>query len=125
MRRVILLFQICAFCMIAYSCNTSQLKIDKTSRMIKEATEQKQPLSSADYQKIELEMQALEKDMLENRTNYSDEQLEEIGRLKGKYAALMLKKGMNDFKESVKDLGNQVEGFIEGITDSTSTKKGE
>ncbi len=37
----------------------------------------------------------------------------------------MKNKGINDFQESVKDLGHQMEGFIEGIQSDTNNKTNE
>ena len=57
-----------------------------------------------------------------NRKNYTDEQVKEIGKLQGRYAAILVKQGMDEFQGSLKDLGSKMEGFIEGITDSTNIK---
>jgi hypothetical protein len=43
-----------------------------------------------------------------------------IGKLKGSYTLLKLKKGASDFLEETKDVLDQAGGFIEGITDSTN-----
>ncbi|MFN5794286.1 MAG: hypothetical protein ACK455_05785, partial [Bacteroidota bacterium] len=82
----------------------------------------KDNLTQSDLDKMELKMEELEKDLELNRNNYTDEQVKEIGRLQGRYAAILVKKGINDFQESVKDLNNQMEGFMEGIKDSTNNK---
>lgn len=112
------------FCLVllAISCGSPQSKIDRVSTAIKNAEQQKEELTQEDYDELELKMEELNKDLEVNRKNYSDEQIKEIGKLQGRYTVLLLKKGLIDFKESVKDLGNQMEGFLEGITDTTNNK---
>lgn len=111
---------------LSASCNQSQSKIDKMSKIIEQCYQNKDNLTQSDLDKMELKMEELEKDLELNRNNYTDEQVKEIGRLQGRYAAILLKKGINDFQESVKDLNNQMEGFMEGIKDDTTkTQKNE
>ncbi|MFN5628466.1 MAG: hypothetical protein ACK48W_04185 [Bacteroidota bacterium] len=107
---------------LSASCNQSQSKIDKMSKIIEQCYQNKDNLTQSDLDKMELKMEELEKDLELNRNNYTDEQVKEIGRLQGRYAAILVKKGINDFQESVKDLNNQMEGFMEGIKDSTNNK---
>jgi hypothetical protein len=45
--------------------------------------------------------------------------------LQGRYFAVAVKKGFNDFQESLNDFGNQMEGFIEGIKSDTNNKTNE
>lgn len=108
--------------LLALSCSSPQSKIDRVSTAIEDAEQQKAELVQKDYDELELKMEELQNDLEVNRKNYSDEQIKEIGNLQGRYTALLVKKGLIDFKESVKDLGNQMEGFIEGITDTTKNK---
>ena len=96
------------------------------SKIIEQGYQNKDNLTQSDLDKMELKMEELEKDLELNRNNYTDEQVKEIGRLQGRYAAILVKKGINDFQESVKDLNNQMEGFMEGIKDDTTkTQKNE
>jgi len=101
------------------SCNGIQSEIKNTQQLIENAEKNKDIMSKADFDKLEIKMDELQKNLDANRQDYTDEQVKEIGKLQGRYTSLILKKGLNDFKESVKDLGNQMEGFIEGISDST------
>jgi hypothetical protein len=107
---------------LMFSCSQSRSNIEKATQMIEHAEQHKDALKQSDFDKMALKMEELQKDLETNRDNYTDEQVKEIGNLQGRYAAILVKKGMNDFEESVKDLGNQMEGFIEGITDSTNIK---
>jgi hypothetical protein len=77
-------------------------------------------MSEEDWTKLELSMAELEQDLEMNRNDYSAEQIKEAGKIQGTYAALVIKKGLNDLQESVQDFGNQMEGFIEGINSDTT-----
>ncbi len=79
-------------------------------------------ISKKSLQEIAYRIDEIDSSIEINRSAFTSDQLREFGNLKGRYAALLLKKGINDFQESVKDLGNQMEGFIEGITDTTKKK---
>ena len=105
---------------LLFSCNHAQTKIKNASALIEHAEQSKTDLSKADLKDIEIQMKELQIDLETNRKDYSDEQIKEIGRLQGRYAAFLVKEGFNDIKESIKDLENQMEGFIEGMTDSTN-----
>jgi len=105
---------------LLFSCNHAQTKIENFSAMIEQAEQSKADLSKADLKELEIQMKELQTDLETNRKDYTDEQIKEIGRLKGRYAAFLVKEGFNDIKESIKDLENQMEGFIEGMTDSTN-----
>lgn len=47
--------------------------------------------------------------------NYTDEQLREIGRLKGQCVAIYSKSALKLFKDGLKDTINELEGAIEGF----------
>lgn len=47
--------------------------------------------------------------------NYTDEQLHEIGRLKGQCVAIYSKSALKLFKDGLKDTINELEGAIEGF----------
>ncbi len=116
MRQTILLL---IFLIALIGCNNIQSKLDSAEKEIEYAEKNKDAMSEKDWSALEIKIQELESDLEQNRDKYTDEQVKEIGKLQGRYFAVAVKKGINDFQESVKDLGNQMEGFIEGITDST------
>jgi hypothetical protein len=110
------------FILSSLSCNRVQSKLNNASNQIENAQQNIKEMNSSDWSELKNTMTELEDHFESNKDNYSDEQVKEIGRIQGKYAALLVKKGINDFQESLKDLGNQVDGFVEGITDTTNTK---
>jgi hypothetical protein len=119
MRLTILLL---AFFIASSGCNIVQSRLDKAEKEIEYAEQNKQEMTAKDWSALEKKMNELESDLEQNREKFTDEQVKEIGKLQGRYFAVAVKKGINDFQESVKNLGNQMEGFIEEITDSTNNK---
>jgi hypothetical protein len=102
------------------SCDPVQNKLDSTASEIEYAQINLSEMSEEDWTKLELSMAELEQDLEMNRNDYSAEQIKEAGKIQGTYAALVMKKGLNDLQESVQDFGNQMEGFIEGINSDTT-----
>jgi uncharacterized protein YceK len=122
MRQTILLL---IFFVALSGCNNVQSRLDKAEKELVYAEQNKEDMSNEDWTALETKMLELESDLEQNRDKYTDEQVKEIGKLQGRYYAVAVKKGINDFQESVKDLGNQMEGFIEGIKSDTDNKTNE
>lgn len=101
-------------------CNGSQTKIDRASSMIESFENDKAEISSEGWVELENLMLELENDITSNKFDFSEDQMSEVKRLQGRYGAILVKKGIDDFKEALKDLGNQMEGFIEGIKSDTN-----
>lgn len=102
------------------ACNNEQSKIEKALTEIEKAEMGIEEMTAEDWMELEFQMKALESDFELNRPNYSEEQVKEVGRIQGKYVALVMKKGLNDLQESVQDFGNQMKGFIEEIESDTT-----
>lgn len=88
--------------------------------MLEYAEQSKVDLTKSELEELKIQMNELRLELETNRKAYSEEQIKEIGRLQGRYAAFLVKDGLNDIKESIKDLENQMEGFIDGMSDSTT-----
>ena len=110
-------------CLISLNgCNNVQSRLDIAEKKIEYAEQNKEKMTTKDWSALKKKMQELESDLEQNRDKYTDEQIKEAGKLQGRYFAINLKKRINDFQESATDLSNQMEGFIEGISDSTNYK---
>ena len=108
------------FICFLFSCNQPKSEIQSATKMIERAEQTNEALTKSDIEQLEKKMDQLQKNLDQNRDEYSDEQVKEIGKLQGRYTSLIVKKGINDFKKSVKDIGNQMEGFIEGMSDTNN-----
>jgi len=119
-RKFIILFAVLFFII---SCNHAQSQLDNASGEIEYAEKNKKDLSNKDLADLKIMMEALESDFELNRDKYDDEQIKEYGRIQGRYTSLIVNKGLADFQETVKDLGKQMEGFIEGVNSDTLKNK--
>jgi hypothetical protein len=108
------------FIITLVGCNNIQSKLDKADIEIEYAEQNIEEMTEKDWRILEEKMQDLVGDLEQNRDKYTNEQIKEIGKLQGRYFAVALRKGINDFQESVQDFGNQMDGFIEGIQSDTN-----
>jgi chromosome segregation ATPase len=119
MRQTILFL---GFLIALSSCNNVQSRLDKAEAEIEYAEQNKEEMTAKDWSTLEKKIQELESDLEQNRDKYTDEQVKEIGKLQGRYFALAVNNGIINFQEALKDLGNQAEGFIEGINSDSLNK---
>ena len=101
------------------SCDFKQSKIDTVAAELDYAEANKKEMATEDWESLQTAVEELEQDVDLNRDNFSDEQVKQIRKLQGRYAALAFKKGLNDFQDSMKDLGDQVEGFVDEMQKDT------
>jgi hypothetical protein len=101
------------------SCDFKQSKIDSVAAELDYAEANKKEMATEDWVSLQTKVEELEQDLDLKRDNYSDEQVKQIRKLQGRYAALAFKKGLNDFQDSMKDLGDQVEGFVDEMQKDT------
>ncbi len=115
-----LLTYICIlFFLLFVSCGFKQSKIDSVAAELDYAEANKKEMATEDWESLQLTVEELEQDVDLNRDNFTDEQVKQIRKLQGRYAALAFKKGLNDFQDSMKDLGDQVEGFVDEMQKDT------
>ena len=119
-RKFIILLAVAVF---TFSCDHAQSQLDSAFSEIEYAEKNKKSLSDKEWADLKMMMEALESDFELNRDKYNDEQIKEYGKIQGRYTSLVVKKGLADFQETVKDLGKQMEGFIEGVNSDTITNK--
>jgi len=103
---------------LSAACNQTQSKIEKVIKEIEYAERNKKEIPSQQLEKLQLQQ-----DLNENQENYSKQQIKQIGKIQGRYTALLLKNGIKDFQESVIDISNQIEGFLEGFKTDTITNQ--
>jgi hypothetical protein len=109
------------FC-ISFGCSNPDSKISDVSEQLSNSEERINELTNEDWKQLDAQLEALTKDLDENRSNYSADQIKSVNELKGKYAAMKLKKGLEDAKNGLNDFKEQVEGFIEGIKPDSTEK---
>lgn len=67
---------------------------------------------------MSLSYSAIEKELAKHE--YTDEELKEIGRLKGKCMGYLTKQSLKDLEKQIKDLTKELEGGIEGFLEVLS-----
>jgi hypothetical protein len=113
--RVLFLFFSASIAIMMTSCNPADSKIKRMESQIDKSENGTTSLSDAEWEKLGKEIEALQSDLDNNRTKYTDEQIRSIGKLQGRYTVISIKRGAQKFKEKIKDAGKQIEGFIEGM----------
>jgi len=102
------------------SCNTSQSKISEVENLVKEMKSDKKKYTDKDWNKSDTIILRLENDLEINRDNYNPEQIEKANNLIGQYKALTVKRELNNFKRSINDIKQQLNGALNVFKDSIS-----
>ena len=95
-----------AFSLGFSSCETSKTPISELSSLVEKVEDRYDEFTDEDWEKIEEEL---------SKYDYSEEDLKEIGKLKGRIFAKMTKNAVKDFSKQIEDLGKQIEGGVEGF----------
>lgn len=100
------------------SCDPSQSAIKDLESLTNDIEANSQSYTEEDWQNVDNSFTAIETEL--SKHEYTDEELKEIGRLKGRYMALRAKQSVKDFEKQVKDISKEIEGGIEGFIDALS-----
>lgn len=99
------------------SCSNSQNPIDDLESLVDEIEESSSDFTEEDWENISLEYEEIEAKLQQNE--YTDEELKEIGKLQGRYAAKVTKAAIKETKDALetfsKQFESQMEGFIEEL----------
>ncbi len=101
------------------SCDRIQSKIDQVSREINSVEQSGPDVTQDKWLELENLINEVEHELSINRDQFTDQQIKEFNTLKGRYIALKIKRGFRDFKQSVKDFEEQLEGVVEGLMEDS------
>lgn len=108
------IFLIAIICsLLTISCNNAKTSIDELSLLIEDIEENSDNYTDEDWEYVIEEYSLIEQEM--ENYEYTDEELREIGRLKGIFAMKIAKQVLKDYTEDIKDLQLQFEGGLDGI----------
>ena len=108
------IFLIAIICsLLAISCNKTKTSIDELSLLIEDIEENSDNYTDEDWEYVIEEYSLIEQEM--ENYEYTDEELREIGRLKGIFAMKIAKQVLKDYTEDIKDMQLQFEGGLDGI----------
>ncbi len=114
----VLLCQLIAIMLV--SCDKQQEQIDELAFEIEEIqTNGDGKLNKGDLLLLEQKIGELEHDIVINREDYTALQVEEFEETKGKFNYILLKQNLKETKETLKNYGNQIEGFLDAMEKDT------
>lgn len=105
------------------SCDSSQSAINDLEALLHEIETNYQSYTEEDWENMSMSYSAIEEELTKHE--YTDEELKEIGRLKGKCTGYLTKQSLKDLERQVKDLAKELEGGIEGFLEVLSNDNNE
>ena len=105
------------------SCDSSQSAINDLEVLLQEIETKYQTYTEEDWENMSLSYSAIEEELAKHE--YTDEELKEIGRLKGKCMGYLTKQSIKDLEKQIKDLTKELEGGIEGFLEVLSNDNNE
>lgn len=95
------------------SCDSSQSAINDLEALLHEIETNYQSYTEEDWENMSLSYSAIEEELAKHE--YTDEELKEIGRLKGKCIGYLTKQSIQNLEKQIKDLAKELEGGVEGF----------
>ena len=108
------------FCLFA--CTTKMGPIGNLADLTEEVQANGSSYSEEDWKAVSNELDAIENEIEQYRYEYTDEELKEIGRLKGILLAQYAKFSIKSIKGGAKNAITEAEGLIDGFLNSFSSE---
>lgn len=97
------------------SCHSKNDPVNELSVLTEQLSEDTSDYTEEDWETVSNQLEVIDAEIQQYRDQYTDEEMKEIGRLKGKCAGLIAKKAMNSATQKLEDISKQAEGMIEGF----------
>lgn len=97
------------------SCNSKQTPINRLEELTEDVQQNASGYTEEDWQSTAEELELIESEIEQYKDEYTDEELKEIGRLKGIYLAQLTKYSIKSFKNGLEDAMKEAEGIMEGF----------
>ncbi len=107
------------------ACSTKQEPIIDLADLAEEIQANGTYYSEDDWNSVTEELDAIERQMEQFKNDYSDEELKEIGRLKGILLAQYTKYSIKSIKNGVEGAMKEAEGLIDGFLNSFYSESSE
>ena len=108
------------FCLFA--CTTKMDPIGNLADLAEEVQVNGSNYSGEDWRAVANELDAIESELEQYKGEYTDEELKEIGRLKGILLAQYTKYSVKSIKNGVENAMKEAEGLIDGFLNSFSNE---
>ena len=105
------------------SCDSSQSAIRDLEVLLNEIEANYQSYSEEDWENMSLSYSAIEEELAKHE--YTDEELKEIGRMKGRCLGYLTKQSIKEIEKQLEDFGKELEGGIEGFLEVLSNGNNE
>lgn len=79
-------------------------------------------MSETDWNEADLKLESFKIELESERSSLTNEQIINANRAIGRYAGLRFKKGMGELGDQLKDLGEQIEGVLNELADTSISK---
>lgn len=99
------------------SCDSKKAPVDDLDDLTEEISENSKDYSDKDWEEAALQYQQIETELEKYHSEYTDAELKEIGKKKGKCLALFTKHSVINFKENMEDVMHEATGIIEGFSE--------
>lgn len=97
------------------ACHSKNDPMNELNALTEQLSEDTSDYTEEDWETVGNQLEVIDAEIEQYRDQYTDEEMKEIGRLKGKCAGLIAKKTMNSATQKLEDISKQAEGMIEGF----------
>ena len=102
------------FCILVFaSCENKQTPIKKLEKLDRTLVQQSESFTEQDWENALMEYEQIEQEL--SRYNYTDEELRQIGKMKGRLLAKISKEYLNKTMDEVDSYLKMFEGALEGF----------
>lgn len=116
MRRLFLLLSSVILLFVPVACNPEQQAVSELERFVEYLQESSDNLDDQAMEEADQRYAEIVEEL--DTYAYDEEQLEQIGRLKGKCAALFAKRSMRDMESDLDEFLDEAGGFVQGLIES-------
>lgn len=124
-----LYFLVITFCVSLFlglsACSTKQGPINDLSDLAEEVQANGSNYSAEEWNLVNEDLEVIESEIEQYKDEYTDEELKEIGRLKGILLAQYTKASVKSITSGVENAMKEAEGLVEGLFDGFSNEASE
>lgn len=107
------------------SCHSKRTPINRLENLTTEIQNKASDYTAEDWNAVADELEVIESEIEQYKDEYTDEELKEIGRLKGILLAQYTKASVNSITSGVENAMKEAEGLVEGLFDGFSNEASE
>jgi hypothetical protein len=100
-------------------CSHTDSRIGSLESRLRQAESAPDKLKQRDWDKLQEDFVQLEKDLYGNTIELSAEQRKRVNKMIGRYAAVVIKRGIGQFKNEIDNLTEQLQSATEELTEKT------